>query len=302
MLIKDLILFHRRGSFQNPILSDKKTPWFEWKTCLRDLALGWKSYDFHLPDVDQLEIYEGQEAYQQLLEVICGLHSPLFGETEVLGQFREQTLKFKCGVEFSDMRFQKLFAKLLADAKVIRNRHLSGQGSQSYGSVVRREVRGIIDIHILGAGHLVREILPWITKEKHQVVVHARNVAKAQVELQDHRSVQVCSLYDSMPSCEAGGALLIAAPLSSEEILYHCRQKGIQPALSIDLRGESQQDPLQMSGRHLHLEEVFQAIEANREKQKEVKARALSDIKSLCAKRTREVECRPYGWEDLCAL
>src|SRR5438046_10434818 len=73
----------------------------EWQTCLRrilflnsndnraaiEAAEGGKAVP---PTV---EVFRGQEAYRFLLEVICGLNSPIVGETAVMGQFKEFSLQ-----------------------------------------------------------------------------------------------------------------------------------------------------------------------------------------------------------------
>ena len=58
-----------------------------WRTCLREVvflddAPAPPTADTH----DQL-LTEGQ-AYRLLLEILCGLQSPMTGETQVLGQFK----------------------------------------------------------------------------------------------------------------------------------------------------------------------------------------------------------------------
>ena len=49
---------------------------------------------------------------------------------------------------------QKFAQALLEDAKRIRHRHLADLGSQSYGSILRKDLKGISHIHMIGAGSL----------------------------------------------------------------------------------------------------------------------------------------------------
>jgi glutamyl-tRNA reductase len=69
----------------------------EWQTCLRRI-LFLNARDNHdileaieteglLPPI--VEVFRGEQAYGFLLEVICGLNSPIVGETAVMGQFKE---------------------------------------------------------------------------------------------------------------------------------------------------------------------------------------------------------------------
>ena len=74
----------------------------EWQTCLRRIlflnandnrALIEAAEDQLVPPT--VEIFRAQEAYRFLLEVICGLNSPIVGETAVMGQFKEFLLQAK---------------------------------------------------------------------------------------------------------------------------------------------------------------------------------------------------------------
>ena len=65
-----------------------------------------------------------------------------------------------------------------ADSKVVRDTHLRGLGSQSYGSITRRKIRECSRIDIVGGGHLMREVLPWLLKLKVPVCVHVREPQK----------------------------------------------------------------------------------------------------------------------------
>jgi hypothetical protein len=81
-------------------------------------------------------VLHGEAAYSHLLEVICGLDSPMVGETEVLHQFKV----FAADLPGDHNGLREIGNHLLADARAIRARHLIGLGSRSYGSAVRRYV------------------------------------------------------------------------------------------------------------------------------------------------------------------
>ncbi|HXM50499.1 MAG TPA: hypothetical protein VN956_21845, partial [Pyrinomonadaceae bacterium] len=69
----------------------------EWQTCLRRILFLNRFENGALIEAAEndalfsgsVEVYRGREAFGFLLEVICGLNSPLLGETAVMGQFRE---------------------------------------------------------------------------------------------------------------------------------------------------------------------------------------------------------------------
>src|SRR3979411_147858 len=67
----------------------------EWQTCLRRILFLNRFENSALIEAAEdsgwgsVEVCRGKNAYGFLLEVICGLNSPLLGETAVMGQFRE---------------------------------------------------------------------------------------------------------------------------------------------------------------------------------------------------------------------
>src|SRR5947208_6271858 len=154
----------------------------EWQTCLRRI-LFLNSHDHReliqtleagnvIPPI--VEIVRGQDAYRFLLEVICGLNSPIVGETAVMGQFKEFLLNAKFPKTSWGNFLGQLATNLMIDAKRVRSRHLQGIGSQSYGSLVRHQVKGMPAVAVLGSGKLAREILPWLIG-KTKVRVFCRN-------------------------------------------------------------------------------------------------------------------------------
>src|SRR4051794_17953925 len=76
-MIQDLRIVHRRKPAK---FAPDHGP-LVWATCLRSLAFG------GTPETGD-EYYLQGEAYRFLLEVVCGLKSPIVGETEVFGQFK----------------------------------------------------------------------------------------------------------------------------------------------------------------------------------------------------------------------
>ena len=118
----------------------------EWQTCLRRILFLNRFENSGLIEAAErdllvsssVEVYRGREAFGFLLEVICGLNSPLLGETAVMGQFKE----FCSHARFPNTPWgwflRQLTANVLVDTKRVRRDHLQGIGSQSYGSLVRQ--------------------------------------------------------------------------------------------------------------------------------------------------------------------
>src|SRR4029079_18930940 len=106
-----------------------------WRTCLREVRFA--------DAIDDCRRHPGPElmdgeAYRHLLEILCGLQSPMLGETQVMGQFKS----FLASLDGEYAWLNRVGQRLLADAREIRTRHLQGLGSRSYGSAVRRHLAG----------------------------------------------------------------------------------------------------------------------------------------------------------------
>ena len=117
-MFTDMILIHRPGGHGRSTLADdlrprlaEEQPAFCWQTCIRQIALIDES---QLENVRPTllrgdEIYHEDVGYRFLLEVICGLHSPLIGETEVYGQFKNSAAAFAYGDTLWSTRLKKFF-------------------------------------------------------------------------------------------------------------------------------------------------------------------------------------------------
>src|SRR5437660_360192 len=105
-----------------------------WRTCLREVVFD--DAIEHAPAVSRGDgkfLIEG-EAYRTVLEILCGLQSPMLGETQVMGQFKA----FPATLGRDQAWLNRLGQRLLGDAREVRTLHLQGLGSRSYGSAVRR--------------------------------------------------------------------------------------------------------------------------------------------------------------------
>src|SRR4030095_13447358 len=170
----------------------------EWKTCLRRiLFLNSNDHRAMIDNIERrdlpsstFEVFRGQAAYRFLLEVICGLNSPIVGETAVMGQFKEFLLHAKFSPTPWGTFLRDLSTNLLIDAKRIRHDHLQGIGSQSYGSLVRQNVKGLPAVAVLGSGKLAREILPWLIG-KTKVRVFCRNPHRAADILKEYPEIEL---------------------------------------------------------------------------------------------------------------
>lgn len=317
-----LKLYHQVGSQPASLFHrvDAAVPTFRWQTCLRSLAL--------VPDDSGLagewpgEWLEGEAAYRRLLEIVCGLHSPLVGETEVFGQFKDaiqERLASSSGeaLEVAFTATLRHWAKaLIEDVKLVRQKHLLDLGSQSYGSLVRREVREMRrpQIEFLGSGHLALEIMPWLLKalkKEARVVVHARNPEKARARVAEiamtkaHDALSFSDILNGpgQRPFDSQRVLIIAAPMASRDIVTWIGDSAFD--LVIDLRGEGRLDPLNdlvakgLTGKLRSLDEVFSSIELAKGLVDQKKTAALALIDECVEARLATAIHRPFGWDDV---
>ena len=192
--MSELILIHRA---RNGNALELGVP--TWSTCLRQIAF-MHSKDFSGLEKDLLgtdEVYKSDAAFAFLLEVVCGLKSPLLGETEVQGQFKlflaETSVKHEDFWGF----FASFFQGILSESKHVRTNHLKNLGSQSYGSLIRRRLKGDESVSILGAGQLTGQILPWLKSAKN-IHVHARSPDRAEALRAGFPQVEV-KIWNEVP-------------------------------------------------------------------------------------------------------
>ncbi len=308
----NLKLFHLNTSdgSQKPILP--KGYW-HLVTCLRSIVIS-----EHMGPVRALEAYEfyqGREAYGFLLEVICGLHSPMLGETEILGQFKDFVSENKN--EFSP-ELDYIVDHLLQEARKIRNEFLQNLGCTSYGSLLRKHLRSRDqDIHIIGAGSLSQDILPWFAKLNRNISVYTRDIQCHQSLTKKYQNISLKSLdclkqtrsendlndltespsffsHDQQPGLQ--GILVVAAPVTSLWFNENIRSEAFEKIY--DLRGESARDPLGLPN-VISLKVLFSHIQKNKHQASLIRKSVLRSIRDRALNTNSMEKQRPFGWEDL---
>ena len=271
---------------------------FVWKTCLREIAIldSRQIGPNELRAEDQLHLRE--DGYAFLLEVICGLHSPILGETEVFGQFKrfaqraQESPGWRCTAPW--------IQRLIADAKRVRTNHLTGLGGRSYGQLARTRLDHCSRIFILGAGHLAGETLPWL--EEKRVDIFCRRPEAATNLLERHAGAQIHHMTGSVSVESVPTGLIVAAPMSSAEIAAWMQRLGCDIDTVVDLRGESRKDPLVgVAARVIHFQEILDDLETNCRFATVRVERARVEIRRRAREFWDRYEIRPFGWEDLCA-
>lgn len=261
-----------------------------WETCVRVLGLAFKNennLDFKQVN-NPAQVFQGPQAYHFLLRVTSGLESPILGETEVFGQFKnwlEQTPKWK-----------HLGQMILEDVKLVRRQYLEGLGSQSYGSWARKKIENQSRVVMVGCGQLGQEILPWLGKADRNVTVMVRNVEKYK-----HLAAENIAIAHESQIQEFGGALLILAPMEEQQLKNILNKSNFN--LIVDLRDTSAQFWGQQQKQQpvYTLADAFADLQKFRELGQSQIAQAEQKLQELAKARSQGVQNRPFGWDDLCA-
>jgi glutamyl-tRNA reductase len=260
-----------------------------WRTCVREIAF----IEPRGAVPPGAVVRHGEAAYAHILSVICGLESPMIGETEVLHQFKV----FAAELAGDQHPLREVGQQLLADARVIRARHLIGLGSRSYGSAVRRSLADQPRVAIAGTGMLAKEIIPFLIRPGRLVDQWGRRPDGQSPEA----SVTYRRLQDASPSSiDDVAAIVIAAPLPSREIARLAAAYRDASVL-IDLRAEGPQDPPPPIAPIVTLADVFAGVqEATRANEARV-AGARDDVQRHARAFATRAKLNPSGWHDLCA-
>lgn len=260
-----------------------------WRTCLRDIAFVEHGTAISAPAA----LFQDDAAYAHLLAVICGLESPIIGETEVMSQFKI----FVAGLPSEHAAIRDVSDRLLADAKVVRARHLVGLGSRSYGSAVRRRVRGCSRIALVGTGILAGEILPFLRDGGRQLDLWGRRDSLPW----DLSGITYRRLDANDDATFTGrAAIVVAAPIASPDI-GRLRQRYADVVRLIDLRAEGRHDPPPPFPSVVTLDDIFVELAAAAHISDRCAASAREEIRRCARAFVTRAKLNPSGWHDLCA-
>jgi glutamyl-tRNA reductase len=243
-----------------------------WRTCLREI---------HFLPGHRIPFETGvltdADAYALLLEVVCGLRSPLIGETEVQAQFKE----FLASAAAHDNRWLKrLGQRVLGDAKRIRHKHLQGFGAHSYGRLTARHLIGT-RVAVVGTGALAAE------------VVQAAPV-EALVDVWGRSSERV------LPSRPSGLTFSLLADAGTQDLERVLSCYGNVQNI-VDLRSSDQYTAVCTPAPVTLLGDLLSdAARSNVGGAPRVRA-AKTDIRDLATAFADREQFRPFGWDDVCA-
>lgn len=264
-----------------------------FETCLRKIWIVKTTDKLAATDLGEQGVssYKSQDAYKFLLEVICGLHSPVIGETEVFGQFREQVVK-KIDPKHS---LFKVVSQLVTDAKDIRRQYLTHLGSQTYGSFCRRMVLDQKAVDVIGLGQFAQSILPWVSKEHILGRVFVRNTQKyVDQKLTSFKVCDLKALGETQNPIHPSSVLILCAPIAAQDV----KAQGYK--LVIDLRETATRDKITHS-HVITLQDVFAEIQKGSEHALKQKTLALAEVQTRANRFNNSMMLRPFGWDDICA-
>lgn len=259
-----------------------------WRTCLREIAF--VANAAALPS--EAATFQDEAAYAHLLEVICGLASPIVGETEVMAQFKA----FAATLPAEHAELRQMSERLLLDARTVRAHHLIGLGSRSYGSAVRRHVRDCSRVSLIGTGTLAREILPFLSADGRVVDIWGRRESPGwDAAGATYRLLEGVSHAAYEGRC----AIVVAAPISTAGVA-RLQERYTDVVKVIDLRGEESMAP-SPGVPVVSLSDVFSEIEAAAQTTARQAALAREAIGKCARAFATRAKLNPSGWHDLCA-
>ena len=269
-----------------------------WRTCLREVLFS-RTVD-SLKGTCGSPLLDGS-AYRLLLEILCGLQSPMIGETQVVAQFKG----FLTGLAKEDAWIRRTGQRLLADARQVRTAHLQGLGSRSYGSAVHGCIRSSEMPVLIGTGKLATDILPYIADAGRTVDQWGRAALGSRgPRARESAGPDVCyrtlESLDSFPGTDEPAVIVVAAPAPSTTISRVAESyRGLTRV--VDLRAEAEADPVVMTVPTITLRDLFALMDdANRFVLTQIEA-ARAEIADRSRRYEQRDEVRPFGWDDLCA-
>ena len=296
-MLDSLLISHQLKNESDKAEPDWQQPVFRFETCLRQILV--TSADWQTGTSPRQ--LQGAAAYRLLLEVLCGLHSPVLGETEVLGQFRSQSEQFLAAARHPGYFFHPLIQQLNQDVKAIRQRYLGNLGSQSYGSLCRRLLQSTGELAVIGSGQLVEAIIPWLDNGQRPITLYSRNPARRRLWLARYPQIQCRSFATGSAANLPNSGLIIAAPVTDDALMHWLGDRNY--CIIIDLReAVDSTSPLPGTTRqYWSLQECWQQLQDQSSAAERLRQRLRRVTAARAEQTLNRIHHRPFGWEDLCA-
>ncbi|TGK84577.1 glutamyl-tRNA reductase [Leptospira noumeaensis] len=285
----NLILLHSNDPIDKPL--DEKCLEV-WQTCQRSIAFSDRRI-FSISESERFykgyEVFHGYEAYRFLLEVVSGLRSKLFGESEIQAQFRDRFREEKATDSTFALSLLRLRDQILEHTKQIRSKYLTGIGRQTYGSVADSYLQNHKTVTLLGTGKLANSILPYLVSKDKEVHLIGRNQTKL-AELQKEFSITTHHWEDYKPMNEA---IVIASsflPFNWESMIE-------SSSLILDFRETTISNSNYKN--YIPLSKILSDLQETDEQIQTVKMDLQYFLTELTREREEEQIHIMNGWEDL---
>jgi glutamyl-tRNA reductase len=282
----NIAIIHNCGNPLSDTLSG--IPHLAWKTCLREIIFLNRHEVSRLPPVDT--VYTDEAAYSEMLEVICGLQSPVLGETQVFGQFKnfmKESSDAECGLLKSHRSF---FTSLTTDAKALREEYRGLLSSAGYGSITRKLIKDCERVAILGSGELSSEIFSLLRETK-KCTVFTRNISK------DFFGQKLKSLDDLHGDFDS---VVLAAPVNNSLMKPFLNGTTAWRTI-VDWRAESSLFPEPQHIQYYPISSLFQIVEQEKRLSLTTAEQIRMKIRERAQQFCERVNIRPLGWDDVCA-
>lgn len=309
--MSDLIIVHQSYQDTGGKYTENLSPVdsaLVWQTCRRRL-LFFDEFNFsNFKTSVNDEVYHDIEAEEFLIEVLCGLKSPLVGETEVFGQFKlwwqslgDVNSDVNLNQNFKN-KFEARIQQIYSVVKKIREESLCGLGSQSYGSLLRKKLSEMptdnLCIDFVGSGQLVEEMVPWVEK-KWKYRIWCRNPDRIG---SSDMALKADSVKKMSDTDEVSTLLVVAAPLTHDELnIWIKKRKQDTEALHVfDFRHDSMSyygsDQFQQ---FLHLDHFTTEVQEKKMQIQTHIEEAKAKIHTWKNNEVKRAQVRPFGWDDL---
>ena len=267
----------------------------DWHTCMRSVYIGdqrllsttsyYTLYDY--------EVHTGYKAYSLLLEIVSGVRSKLYGETEVQSQFNERFSKQNLLDSPLSSYLIRLKDQILENVKQIRSEYMKGKGRLTYGGAADSLLPKDTSIAVYGTGKLAESILVHLIKRNRNIILVGRNLERMDF-LKSTYKVEITHLGVFQPKRHS---IVIASPHFPLEVT-----KEMSPnSIVLDFRGEVI-PPFPYEFNHLKyysFQFILNKIQETKENEAYLKPIVLKRIQELTHERENDVVQIPNGWEDI---
>lgn len=268
--------------------------WISWHTCMRSIYLSdERILEDHenLDTIQGFEIYRGFSAYSFLVEVVCGLHSKLYGESEIQAQFRDRFSPPQLGNSAFELSILRLRDQVLEHSKIIRTQFLTGIGRMSYGSLAETWIRGFSKVHLFGTGNLAESLLPYLVQSNRRITVYGRNVQRLEF-FESKFDIQIKNWESYSPD---SSPVIIASTYFPESIL---ETMSFVPKI-LDFREDFTSRIACNWNHYIPFSTMLHSIQNTQKNIIEIKPQIVKMISHLTHDREEEQTHFLNGWEDL---